>query len=48
MPTNDVGKFMLFSGKYVGNRPIKLRKSKWQERIDYEAVESHKVRFLPR
>ena len=22
----------LFSGKYVGNRPIKLRKSTWQER----------------
>ncbi|KAG5608878.1 hypothetical protein H5410_020159 [Solanum commersonii] len=32
------------NGKYVGNRPIKLRKSKWQERIDYEAVESHKNR----
>lgn len=32
------------NGKYVGNRPIKLRKSKWQERIDYEALESHKNR----
>lgn len=33
------------SGKYVGNRPIKLRKSNWKERIDYEAVERQKVIF---
>ncbi|GJR42472.1 RNA-binding protein 42 [Tanacetum coccineum] len=26
-------------GKYVGNRPIKLRKSKWKERIDFESLE---------
>ncbi|XP_038877084.1 RNA-binding protein 42-like [Benincasa hispida] len=26
------------NGKYVGNRPIKLRKSKWKDRIDYEAL----------
>ncbi|XP_060189866.1 uncharacterized protein LOC132618886 [Lycium barbarum] len=32
------------NGKYVGNRPIKLCKSKWQKRIDYEALESHKNR----
>ncbi|XP_060184381.1 uncharacterized protein LOC132614043 [Lycium barbarum] len=32
------------NGKYVGNRPIKLCKSKWQERIDVEALESHKNR----
>ncbi|KAI9078440.1 hypothetical protein K1719_039659 [Acacia pycnantha] len=30
------------NGKYVGNRPIKLRKSKWQERTDYEALEKQK------
>jgi hypothetical protein len=24
--------FFIFLGKYVGNRPIKLRKSTWQER----------------
>ncbi|CAH9065494.1 unnamed protein product [Cuscuta europaea] len=30
------------NGKYVGNRPIKLRKSKWQDRIDVEAVERQK------
>ncbi|GAB4836092.1 hypothetical protein Ancab_001009 [Ancistrocladus abbreviatus] len=30
------------NGKYVGNRPIKLRKSNWKERIDYEALERHK------
>lgn len=26
---------IFISGKYVGNRPIKLRKSKWKERTDY-------------
>ncbi|KAI4370236.1 hypothetical protein MLD38_018606 [Melastoma candidum] len=30
------------NGKYVGNRPIKLRKSNWKERTDYEAVERQK------
>lgn len=30
------------NGKYVGNRPIKLRKSTWKERIDYEALERQK------
>ncbi|XP_019191831.1 PREDICTED: RNA-binding protein 42-like isoform X4 [Ipomoea nil] len=30
------------NGKYVGNRPIKLRKSRWQDRIDYEALERQK------
>ncbi|KAJ8542247.1 hypothetical protein K7X08_017113 [Anisodus acutangulus] len=26
------------NGKYVGNRPVQLRKSKWKDRIDYEAL----------
>ncbi|XP_042516104.1 RNA-binding protein 42-like [Macadamia integrifolia] len=30
------------NGKYVGNRPIKLRKSTWKERTDYEAMEKQK------
>lgn len=30
-------------GKYVGNRPIKLRKSNWKERTDVEALERQKV-----
>nr|GMC96058.1 RNA-binding protein 42 [Ipomoea batatas]GME19918.1 RNA-binding protein 42 [Ipomoea batatas] len=30
------------NGKYVGNRPIKLRKSKWQDRIDNDALERQK------
>ncbi|PKI32158.1 RNA-binding protein 42 [Punica granatum] len=30
------------NGKYVGNRPIKLRKSNWKERIDYVALERQK------
>ncbi|KAI5659952.1 hypothetical protein M9H77_28745 [Catharanthus roseus] len=30
------------NGKYVGNRPIKLRKSNWKERTDYEAFERQK------
>lgn len=34
----------LIAGKYVGNRPIKLRKSNWKERTDYEALGRHKVK----
>ncbi|PSS05017.1 RNA-binding protein [Actinidia chinensis var. chinensis] len=30
------------NGKYVGNRPIKLRKSNWKERTDNEALERQK------
>ncbi|ERN18782.1 hypothetical protein AMTRI_Chr07g24210 [Amborella trichopoda] len=30
------------NGKYVGNRPIKLRKSNWKDRTDYEALERQK------
>ncbi|KAL3523735.1 hypothetical protein ACH5RR_016569 [Cinchona calisaya] len=30
------------NGKYVGNRPIKLRKSNWKERTDHGALEKHK------
>ncbi|MQM05092.1 hypothetical protein Taro_037897 [Colocasia esculenta] len=30
------------NGKYVGNRPIKLRKSTWKERTDAEALERQK------
>ncbi|KAK7251817.1 hypothetical protein RIF29_35362 [Crotalaria pallida] len=30
------------NGKYVGNRPIKLCKSKWKERTDVDAVEKQK------
>ncbi|CBI25267.3 unnamed protein product, partial [Vitis vinifera] len=30
------------NGKYVGNRPIKLRKSNWKERTDSEALERQK------
>ncbi|XAR64896.1 hypothetical protein NMG60_11008785 [Bertholletia excelsa] len=30
------------NGKYVGNRPIKLRKSNWKERTDIEALERQK------
>ncbi|XP_009135970.3 RNA-binding protein 42, partial [Brassica rapa] len=30
------------NGKYVGNRPIKLRKSSWKERTDQEAAERRK------
>ncbi|XP_048529729.1 RNA-binding protein 42-like [Triticum urartu] len=32
------------NGKYVGNRPIKLRKSTWKSRIDYEALLKPKTR----
>lgn len=33
----------LLTGKYVGNRPIKLRKSTWKERTDVEALGRQKV-----
>jgi RNA recognition motif-containing protein len=31
------------NSKYVGNRPIKLRKSTWKNRIDFEALERAKT-----
>ncbi|RLM79636.1 hypothetical protein C2845_PM12G11400 [Panicum miliaceum] len=31
------------NGKYVGNRPIKLRKSTWKNRINFEALEKGKA-----
>ncbi|EES07168.1 hypothetical protein BDA96_04G233400 [Sorghum bicolor] len=31
------------NGKYVGNRPIKLRKSTWKNRIDFESLEKGKT-----
>ncbi|KAG0582463.1 hypothetical protein M758_3G061300 [Ceratodon purpureus] len=34
--------FKEMNGKYVGNRPIKLRKSTWKERIDTEALQNSK------
>ncbi|KAK8482280.1 hypothetical protein V6N11_019781 [Hibiscus sabdariffa] len=33
------------NGKYVGNRPIKLRKSNWKERIDQEALVRQKNHY---
>jgi RNA recognition motif-containing protein len=30
------------NGKYVGNRPIKMRKSTWKDRTDTEALDKHK------
>lgn len=41
------------NGKYVGNRPIKLRKSNWRERTDLDALErqknqTHKKPKLPK
>ncbi|GAB4855352.1 hypothetical protein Ancab_023973 [Ancistrocladus abbreviatus] len=41
-PSDIAAALKEMNGKYVGNRPIKLRKSKWKERIDYEAVERQK------
>ncbi|CAM8899709.1 unnamed protein product [Rhodiola kirilowii] len=35
------------NGKYVGNRLIKLRKSNWKERIDFDALERQK-NYTPR
>ncbi|KAH1083381.1 hypothetical protein J1N35_023142 [Gossypium stocksii] len=33
------------NGKYVGNRPIKLRKSNWKERIDQDALVRQKNHY---
>ncbi|KAL8459576.1 hypothetical protein ACS0TY_036073 [Phlomoides rotata] len=52
-PTDLVGALKEMNGKYVGNRPIKLRKSTWTERTDQGALErqkyhSHKKAKLPK
>jgi hypothetical protein len=36
---------VLSAGKYVGNRPIKMRKSTWKDWTDTEALDKHKVLF---
>lgn len=36
------------NGKYVGNRPIKLRKSTWKERTDMEALGKQKSNKRPK
>ncbi|XVE62730.1 hypothetical protein DITRI_Ditri06bG0142800 [Diplodiscus trichospermus] len=41
-PTDLAAALKEMNGKYVGNRPIKLRKSNWKERTDYEALGRHK------
>lgn len=41
-PTDLVGALKEMNGKYVGNRPIKLRKSNWTERTDHDALERQK------
>ncbi|KAG0497825.1 hypothetical protein HPP92_002535 [Vanilla planifolia] len=41
-PSDLAGALKEMNGKYVGNRPIKLRKSNWKERTDYEALERQK------
>jgi len=42
-PTDLAAAIKEMNGKYVGNRPIKLRKSNWKERTDVEALERQKV-----
>lgn len=34
-------------GKYIGNRPCKLRKSTWDERIDQQQVNKKKRKHNP-
>ncbi|KAL9235161.1 hypothetical protein vseg_009948 [Gypsophila vaccaria] len=41
-PLDLAGALKEMNGKYVGNRPIKLRKSNWKERTDQEALERQK------
>ncbi|KAL8246019.1 hypothetical protein R6Q59_007235 [Mikania micrantha] len=45
-PTDLASAIKEMNGKYVGNRPIKLRKSNWKERTDHEALEKQKVHFF--
>lgn len=41
---NDYLKAMKeLQGQYVGNRPIKLRKSRWKDRIDFEKMENEQM-----
>lgn len=37
-PSDLAGAMKEMNGKYVGNRPIKLRKSTWKERTDVQAL----------
>lgn len=39
--------FLIISGKYVGNRPIKLRKSTWKERNVDVRAKKERDRFGP-
>ncbi|XP_047323662.1 RNA-binding protein 42 [Impatiens glandulifera] len=41
-PSDLAGALKEMNGKYVGNRPIKLRKSNWKERTDSDALERQK------
>ncbi|GMY20512.1 RNA-binding protein 42 [Fagus crenata] len=41
-PSDLAGALKEMNGKYVGNRPIKLRKSNWKERTDYDTLERQK------
>ncbi|XP_039116785.1 RNA-binding protein 42 [Dioscorea cayenensis subsp. rotundata] len=41
-PTDLAAALKEMNGKYVGNRPIKLRKSNWKERTDFDALERQK------
>ncbi|KAJ7973549.1 RNA-binding protein [Quillaja saponaria] len=41
-PSDLAGALKEMNGKYVGNRPIKLRKSNWKERTDIDALEKQK------
>jgi len=41
-PTDFIRAFKEMNGKYVGNRPIKLRKSKWKERM--KKVKNFRIR----
>ncbi|KAI7730652.1 hypothetical protein M8C21_001005 [Ambrosia artemisiifolia] len=43
-PTDMASALKEMNGKYVGNRPIKLRKSSWKDRTDFEALEKQKQR----
>ncbi|CAN4096061.1 unnamed protein product [Withania somnifera] len=41
-PSDLVAALKEMNGKYVGNRPVQLCKSRWKDRIDYEALVKQK------
>jgi RNA recognition motif-containing protein len=42
-PVDYIKAMKEMQGQYVGNRPIKLRKSRWKDRLDVDKIEKEKT-----